>query len=207
MLLSIAVVYASQVPLRLYGNLGYYYTYTKADSGVEGEAVNYIGSLNASSFLWKPWLATLDMGGTVSATNTSTQSSGGDQQAEFLSSRMRLNILPRSRVPLNITYYSSNNLDLGDSSNLFGFAGNYRTRFLGIRQNFISRGGNRADVWYNQRIRTTDDLGELSDETVGFHLKARTAQQNFYTRGSYQTRDSSLIENKTTNGAISLMHQ
>ncbi len=205
-LLSSTLAYASQAPLRLYGNLGYYYTYTKADSGVEGEAVNYIGSLSASSFLWKPWLATLDMGGTVSATNTSTQS-GANQEAEFLSSRLRLNVLPRSRVPLNITYYSSNNLDLGDVSNVFGLGGNYRTRYLGIRQNFISRGGNRGDIWYNQRIRSTDDLGDLSDETVGFHLKARTSRQNFYTRGSYQTRDSSLVENKTTNGALSLMHQ
>lgn len=207
MLCSVALVHASQkTPLRLYGNLGYYYTYTKADSGVEGETVNYIGSLNASSFLWRPWLATLDMGGTISATNASAQS-GASQEAEFLSSRIRLNFLPRSRVPLNITYYSSNNLELSDVSNIFGFAGNYRTRFLGVRQNFISRGGNRGDVWYNQRVRTTDDLGDLSDETLGFNIKARTSKQNFYTRGSYQTRDSSLIENKTTNGAISLMHQ
>ena len=185
-------VWAAPKPVNLYGNLGFYYTYARADGGAQGENNFVVGTLNADSYIWKPWFVTLKLGGT----STASYSTVGENTQEnyLLSSRADMRILPKSRMPLSLSFYSNNNLDPNTSDDSFGYdkyklGYDLKTRFFGARQSFIGRSGNQMDLWYQNRLRGAKGIGGLIDETVGAKIKSRYANHNLYVNGTYQVRE------------------
>ncbi|MDH5217962.1 MAG: hypothetical protein OEX19_09720, partial [Gammaproteobacteria bacterium] len=198
--------YALQKPLQLSGNLGYYYTYSQTDGGARGENTYFVGALNADSYLYRPWFATLNLGGTGSSTYSAVEANS--KQSYLMSSRATFRLLPLSRVPLTLSYYSNNDLDPNTSSasyrDLLGYG--FKTRFFGAMQRFIGRGGNQVDIWYHNRMRGAEEIGDLTDQTVGGKIKSRYANHNFYATGTYQAREGGFTEKSTRSRNVSLMH-
>ncbi len=200
-------VAADQPPLRLFGNVGYFYSLSEADGGGHTESTQLTGALNASGYFWQPWFATGDAGVTISASNATSGSS--QSKVKLLSTRANFDLLPASRYPFRMGYTSSDNvidwINTGQQ-HLIELGEDYRSRYFTARQALISTGGDRADIWYSKRSWDSD-LGELSsDQTLGLKYRWRAQRHNFYLSGSYQERDSSVLDGQSKNSLLAFTH-
>ncbi len=197
---------AAQTPLKLYGDVGYFYTLSEADGGAQTENTYLIGSLNLNSYLWRPWFATFDGGGTISTSSNRTRAV--ETNTEVLSSRFNLELLPLSRFPLRLSYTSSDNsVDrLSKDGAIADFGQSFRTRDFLAKQSFIGRSGKRLDAWYNWKIRGSDNFGEMEDTNYGLKYDSRSRTQNFYASAIRQVQGRSLIDSVSTNTRLDLTH-
>ncbi len=194
-------------PLDFYGAVGYDYSSVASEGGGSAEGTRVLGSLNARGFLWQPWLATAEGGGTVSFNTNNAPAASS--QVDLLSGHFGLNVLPRSRFPFRLNYLQSESVVdwvNPDKPLLVDLGQTYHSRFLGLRQRLISKGGNYMDGWFNQRIRGTNENGDLRDDAVGITLRTRGEHQNLYATGSYQTRERTVVNDKAENTTLSLSH-
>jgi len=200
-------VAAEQPPLRLFGNVGYFYTLSEADGGGHSESTQLTGAFNANAYFWQPWFATADAGVTVSASNSSSGSSASD--VKLISTRANLDVLPASRYPFRLGFTSSDNVvDWINSSQplLVDLGQEYRSRYITARQGLMTVGGDRADAWYTKRSWDSDHSTKTSDQTVGLKLRTRAEHQNFYASGTFQERDSSVLSGKSENTILGFTH-
>ncbi len=197
---------AAQAPLNVYGDVGYFYTLSEADGGAQTENTYLIGSLNASAYLWKPWFATFDGGGTIST--SSNRTNVVETNTEVLSSRLNLEFLPLSRFPLRLSYTSSDNSvnRLNRDETIADFGQSFRTRDFFAKQSIIGRSGKRLDGWYNWKIRGSDNFGEMEDTNYGLKYDSRSRTQNFYASAIRQVQARSLVDNVSTNTRLDLTH-
>lgn len=197
---------AAQAPLKLYGDVGYFYTLSEADGGAQTENTYLIGSLNLNSYLWRPWFATFDGGGVISTSSNRTKAV--ETNTEVLSSRLNLEFLPLSRFPLRLSYTSSDNTvdRLNKDETIADFGQSFRTRDFLAKQSFIGRSGKRLDAWYNWKIRGSDNFGEMEDTNYGLKYDSRSRTQNFYASAIRQVQGRSLIDSVSTNTRLDLTH-
>ncbi|HFE39543.1 MAG TPA: hypothetical protein ENK06_14205, partial [Gammaproteobacteria bacterium] len=194
---------ASQFPGRVYGNLGFYYTGIRTEEGAKSNSTNTTLSLNMNSYVWKPWFATYDIGGTGSIAKN--QSSANTSSVDLLSTHLNFSLLPRSRYPFRLTFSTNDNVNDLLSGDLATGSRGYRSRYLNARQSFITLSGDRYDGWYTRRTRTYSGV-DLVDNTVGAKAKVRGKYQNLYANGTYQWRDNSVNSNQTKNIFGSVTH-
>ncbi len=196
------------VPLKLDGNVDYIFTRNENDGGSQSDSSNLVLGFNARTYLWRPWLGTLNVGGVGSIAKTDADTV--DSDTKLLSSRLLLKLLPRSRYPFHLTFNSSDNvIDWvnRDKPLLTNLGTEYRSRFFNVRQSYITLGGNRVDGWYSYRLRGIDENGSNKDGTLGMKVKWRLKDQNFYFKGTKSARKQTEIENKIDNNVLSLTHQ
>ncbi len=194
-------------PITFNGNIGYFYTLNENDGGSQADSSNLIGSLNADAYLWQPWFARLNAGGTVSIAKSEADTI--NSESKLLSSRLNLQVLPKSRFPFQLTFNSSDNAVEWvnkDKAELVDLGLDYRSRYFNVRQSYITLGGNRLDAWYSQRMRGSDINGDLKDNTYGAKAKWRAKNYNLYLAGTMQTKEQSEIDQQRKNTVLSLMH-
>jgi len=194
-------VSSPNTPIRAYGNLGYFFTYTEADQGAVGN--NTVGtlSLNADSYIWRPWFATLNVGGTSSMSRSQTETTSGN--VDILQTHGEFSLLPRSRFPFRLSFNTNNNVSEWGMIPTFGE--DYRSQYVNARQSVITRSGDRFDVWYTSRSRNYFDTKYL-DDTVGGKLKIRGTHYNLYSNGTYQERKKEGSKDETKNALASVTH-
>ncbi len=207
-----APVHAVQKQLDVSGSLGYNYRSWELLGGGDASALSedsqYLGNINASGWLIEPWLATVQMGAAISV--TTQNNAAGVRESRPISTHLGLNLLPRSRTPFYLRYAETRRvtqwLDTARPS-LLDLDQDYRTRFLSLRQRFITGGGNQLDGWFQQWIRGVGDDGELRDRAVGLSLKTRTPEQNLYAWGKYQISERSALGGESRNLSLNLTHR
>ena len=193
----------SSFPGHISGNLGFFYSHNRADEGAKNTSLHSLLGLNLSSYLWRPWFSTYDIGGTASVTNN--KSGVGSNRVDVLNTHFNFSLMPRSRYPFRLTYTTNDDVDewISSKATILDLGNQYRSRYLNARQSYITRKGDRYDGWYSRRSRTYSGV-DLVDNTFGAKAKVRGKQQNLYANGTYQWRDNSLNSNQTKNivGAV-----
>jgi len=195
----------SNFPGKVYGNLGFFYTGTQTGEGARSNSTNTTLSLNLDSYVWRPWFATYNIGGTGSVTKN--ESSIGSSSVDLLSTHADFSLLPRSRYPFRLTMSTNDNIDdwLSSEKTVINFGTQYKSRYLNARQSFITLAGDRYDGWYTRRSRNYSGIDQ-TDNTFGAKAKVRGKSQNFYANGTYQFRENSANSNETKNIVGSAVH-
>jgi len=188
------------VPTRVYGNLGYYFTHTRADGGAKGNTTVGTLSLNADSYIWRPWFATLNVGGSGSL--SSSETAVDTHNVDLLETHLDFSLIPRSRYPFRLTYNTNNNVTDWDLKIIpTQFGQEYRSQYLNMRQSLITRSGDRYDAWYTLRTRNYYE-NKLTDDTFGLKAKTRGSKYNLYANGTYQQRKNDSRPNDLTKNIV-----
>ncbi len=189
---------------KIYGNIGFHFTGTRAGGGSESNAAYTTISANANSFLWRPWFATYDLGATAS--KLKSYSGASSNSVNLLYTHLNFSLLPKSRFPFRLSASYGNDVDSwGVKSFNWLDVGDKQSLYFNARQSYITRKGDRFDAWYTQRARNYFDA-ELDDKTVGAKIKTRGKHQNTYANASYQKRQNSLTSLETSNVIGSVTH-
>jgi len=194
----------SYAPVKVYGNIGFHYTGTRAKEGAESNSAYTTLSANARSYLWRPWFATYSLGGTASVLQS--DSGTNSSRTNLLYSHFDFSMLPKSRFPFRFNMSYGNDVESWGVGSLDWLdMGDKQTLYMNARQSYITRKGDRIDGWVTHRTRNYFDA-ELKDLTYGAKVKTRGKYQNLYANGSYQTRSNSVTDLETTNVIAAMTH-
>lgn len=189
------------------GSVGYNYRSLQGDAGAESTSHQGLGSLSVNSYLWRPWVGTMDLSTTVATNATTTEGKdAGSTEADsrILTGDLNLNILPQSRAPLNLRYaqtdtridYKAVNTD----SIIVLNDGDATAKKLGLTQSYVWEAGHRLRAIYDNNEWTSDKNGDYTDETVGAEMDFRGAGYHMISNAKKQesTRSIGSLVNQTT---------
>lgn len=127
----------SNFPGRVYGNLGFFFTGTETEEGDKSNTTNTTLSLNLDSYVWRPWFATYNVGGTGSVTKN--ESAVDSSSVDLLSTHLDFSLLPRSRYPFRFTMSTNDNVDewLSSEPTVVDFGSRYRSRYYTKLYSFV----------------------------------------------------------------------
>lgn len=128
-------------PIRWGGSLGYSLQQNSSSSGARSSSQATLANMNASSYIYAPWLATISGRlGVVSGLAGSSSSESGGQDSQHKNSSLvgggEVNILPNSRFPFQAYVDRS---DSRASGNLV--SQDYVNTRFGLRQNYRAEDG------------------------------------------------------------------
>lgn len=149
---------------------GGYAEYQLRQQGRDGQQDSVVQLLttraNLATYLWQPWIATLDGG--VGLTFSRAEGNSSESRGELLTGEARLNVLPRSPFPFQAFYERR---DSRVDSELVG--PDFRVTSFGFLQRYAPPGGARASISY----RRTDDEQSASDRSAPSRMNAQDAWQ------------------------------
>ncbi len=184
---------AEAAPVRVWGDLTAVYRERDFNAGSD-KAIDtlFVSTINASSYIWKPWFALVD--GNLSITTDNRENS--DQvnvDNKYLRGKFRLNLFPSSRFPL-LFYVEKTNNERYDEL----FARNIVNTVIGVRQQYISLDGRQ---YYSAKVERTEreDIDQESFTNDLLDLKARYKMTNSVLFGNV---DYSRIEKPTRDDAV-----
>lgn len=197
-------------PLELGGDIGY--TYRSLTSDVAGDSFSnqLRGGVTAKTWLWQPWLVTLDLGmrGTVDKSQTDHVGVTTRNTARILTGDLNLGILPQSRTPLSISFRASDSrVDTVTGDNpLTGLGGReYSTQRLEIKQRYFTENGHRLMAYFDQNH--WDSNGDTYDDwLLGADMSMRMRKQTLTAKASYQNSDYSVLDQNTKISVINVDH-
>lgn len=202
---------AGALPVDVSGSLGY--TFRALDSEVHEVASNQlVGNLYASSYVWKPWFATVVGGVTMALDSSEIEENGGttNNDSTILTGDVGLNVLPQSRLPFQLRYMRTDTRvdETGVRNNLVTLAEDYQTEQLEARQSYVTSTGNRVDARYDTRSWESDLSGAYEDDRYGidFDWRPQSQRQRLTGRTSYQTTDQSRTDRHQQNVIVDFDH-
>lgn len=101
--------YRSSSPVRVWGDISFLYRNRDVDGGARTatQSLN-TARINASSYIWRPWFATMD-GGLTFFDDRNKTSGQGSVESDFLTGNLRFSLFPGSRFPFQFSYNESRN--------------------------------------------------------------------------------------------------
>ncbi|VAW83108.1 hypothetical protein MNBD_GAMMA16-431 [hydrothermal vent metagenome] len=194
-------------PITLSGSLGFNYRTLGAPEGRRTVSRQGLGSLYASSYIYRPWLATADMALTLSMDGS--ESSGGKSQevetkSSIVSGVLNLNVLPKSRTPFNLRYSVTDtrvdNAALSSDALIVLADGDATTSKLGLTQSYIAEGGHRVRFIYDNNSWESDNNGIYEDQTAAIEIDMRGPRQRLTLNGKVNeaTRSKTASRNEST---------
>ncbi len=177
-------------PLTISGSLGLNYRTLTSPEGRRTVSRQGLGSLYASSYLYRPWLATTDMALTLALDGS--ESSGGISQnvetkSSILAGVINLNVLPKSRTPFNLRYSMTDtrvdSTALSSDALIVLGGGDSTTRKLGLTQSYIAEGGHRARIIYDNNRWESDNNGIYEDQTAAINIELLGSKQRLTLNG------------------------
>ncbi len=117
-------------PIRYWGNVVYDFREERV-AGVPRVMQNLISTdLNATSYLWQPWVAIVTAGLGISVAKVSDSESAGTDT--FLTGRVRLNLFPQSRFPFEVrAEHGDTRVDSGAGPSI-----DYKYTLLSLQQRY-----------------------------------------------------------------------
>jgi len=181
-------------PVRYWGSIGYEQRNETINSS-EYMLQTFTTKLNASTFLWQPWIAQVNGGLGINTSTTDTMDGKG--KSTFGTGNASLTLLPASRFPFEIHYDKNDNkLDTRPS----GADPSYRTTRYGLSQRYRTLAGNTQymvsydrNIWESALLSA--DHQDLLHLDITHSLDKNTFQINGDTTNNerQQTNESSLI--------------
>ncbi|MGI9320301.1 MAG: hypothetical protein ACR2O5_02725 [Thiogranum sp.] len=147
-------------PIRFWGELGYDFRLETFEGGDDLTENAGIVKLNASSFIYQPWLATVEGGLGLNLRRTKVGS--GDSDNDTVVGDGMLRVFPQSRFPFEAFAERSNSNTDGDLSGL----DIKRTRY-GFLQRYTTKKGAGFRLGYERSDLTNDVTGDRSANQLG----------------------------------------
>ena len=190
-----AVTYVNPNPLRVWGDFNTIYRTRYSDAG-ESTASNWlnIATINASSYIWRPWFAIVD-GGLGLSVDKSYFSEQESVKNKYTTGRFRFNLFPTSRFPFEL-YFSQSRNELDD--NLLDR--DIITTEHGIAQQYRSQDGKhhyRAE--YKNNTREDGRFDRLEGQRLIFSGNNQFSRHTIATDIQFDTVDNRL-EDEQANG-------
>jgi len=167
-------------PIRFWGDLGYEFrTEVIRDNDNLTQHLT-TANLNAATYLWRPWFATL-RGGLGLAWNAVAR---GDENGRrsIVNGNARFSLLPVSRFPFELRY---DRIDSEVTGELLGTP--YVNTRWGVTQRYRARGGNaNLLAGYDRNIQEREGEPNYSNDLFRFGLSQRFGKQFLQVNGSRQ---------------------
>ncbi len=203
------MVVAKGDPLNLSGSIGFNYRSLSQTDGDKVVSNQLQGTINASTYLWQPWFATV--GGRLSVTLDSadyTYSAGQrNNDSQIITGELDLNVLPRSRTPLSLIFYTSDSrVDTQSDSNLLVDSGqDYKTHRLDLRQTWMTSNNNYFQGRFSKG-RWVSGSDSFDDQNVGLEARLNFPGQTLTTTLNSQTTSYSKLDKETENRLLDVDH-
>ena len=199
-----------RAPIEVGGDLGY--TFRSLTSDVTGDSLSHQlrGGIKAKTWLWQPWLVTVDLGlrGTFDDSQTDNVGVTTSHTAQILTGDLNLGILSQSRTPLTVSFRASDSrVDTVTGDNpLTGLGGReYSTQRLAVKQRYFTENGHRLMAYFDQNH--WDSNGDTYDDwLVGADMSVRLPKQTLTAKASYQNSDYSVLDQNTKTSVINVDH-
>lgn len=188
-------------PLNVSGSVGFNYRLFD-NSGDQTESKMTLGTLRANSYVWRPWLGTVDGSVTAALDSSDTElTQDGNREtttseSQIYSGVINLNMFSQSRAPFNLSWQASdsridNNI-VGPNTLIVLGDGDFESTHLSVRQAFITGRGDRFAAVYDKTDWTSARNGEFTDDLFGVEMDLKLPQQRVTARATQQTSEHSL---------------
>jgi len=189
-------------PQRVWGELSSTYRERQSGSG-DGRNTEWenMGSIAASSYIWRPWFALVN--GQLNLTVNETDTSGRPAtESEFVTGDLHLSLFPTSRFPFS-AYYIENRSQFDDVV----FDSDVKTTEYGLRQlyrSFDGRHNFRAE--YENDQRSDSERDDFLAERLIFATDNRLADQLIDTDITLDTVENKDADEHTDRYSITVDH-
>lgn len=197
-------------PIEWNGDLGYSLRILSGDSSGDATSQQLRGSINAKTWLWEPWLATVDLGlrGTWDTTDYDNSGLSSSNTASIITGDLDLGVLPRSRTPFQLSYrVSDTRVDAIDIENPLTTLGGreFRTSRLSMKQSYFTSNGQRFQARYDNN-RWKSNVDNYADWLLGGEMSLKLPKQTLQAKVSYQDREASVLNQNTQTTIINVDH-
>ncbi len=182
-------VSADAIPIDVSGSVGYDFRSLKDPQGTQTIDHQLLGTLNISTFIWRPWLATTELAFTGTFDDTKYDNSSSTAKTEILTGEMHLNVLPQSRSPFQLIFTESDSRvdNFSVDQPLVTFKDQYKTRRLQLMQSYITDGGNRFQGIYDRNTYDSKNTGNFSSDKFGLEGDIRLPRNHIIGNANYET--------------------
>ena len=103
LLVTALPVAAEMPPIDWSGSIGY--TYRSLSTPNEDTTSNqFLGTLNAATYFWRPWFAQVNGHATMTLDNTDSSPSNHSTESNIVTGELNLSVLPQSSTPFTLDY-------------------------------------------------------------------------------------------------------
>ncbi len=189
------------VPVRVWGDLSGVYR-SRDFNAAKDNSTDWlsISTINASSYIWRPWFALIDGG--VSMTTDNRENSNNEKvDNKYASGKIRFNLFPGSRFPLLLYAVKSNN-DRYDKT----LSRTIVDTSVGMRQQYTSMDGKQFYSGNVEHKKREDiDQESFTNDVVDFKARYRMKDNAFYGNVDYSGIEKPNRDD-ATNYAITARH-
>lgn len=201
-------------PAEVTGSVGYNYRALNGPGDNKTASNQFLVNLRANSYLWEPWLATVEGGVTLTQDaaeikNTNPASGARNTDTSIVTGELNLNVLPQSRTPFGLRYLASNSrVDAGRISSAPVMFTNldFDTRRLELRQSYLTEQNDRFMVRYDTSSWSSTTDGKYDDTLFGAEVDFRRPRHNLLVKLSQGKTEHSLASLRNENLIFDLSH-
>jgi hypothetical protein len=181
-------VTADAIPLDVSGSIGYDFRSLNDPQGMQTIDNQLLGTLNLSSYIWRPWLATTEMALTATFDSTDYDNSASNTNTKILTGELHLNVLPQSRTPFQLMFDESDSRvdNFSVDQPLVIYKDQYKTRRLELLQSYITDGGNRFAASYDRNTYDSRNTGNFLSNKFGLEGDVRLPHNHFVGNGNWE---------------------
>jgi hypothetical protein len=210
LLVTALPVAAEMPPIDWSGSIGY--TYRSLSTPNEDTTSNqFLGTLNAATYFWRPWFAQVNGHATMTLDNTESGSSNSTD-SNIVTGELNLSVLPQSATPFTLDYRRSDSrvdtttTSSTNNNNLITIGQDFTTERLGLTQSYITSGGDRYRAKYDYNQWDSSTSGTIEDKQVGLEMDLRKATQRLIAEGTVHTTDRLQTDETRDNLLLELDH-
>ncbi len=191
------------------GSVGYTYRAITGSSNSDASSNQLRAAINAQSYIWQPWFATLTAG--VRLTQDSTDYKGANTSTEttVLTGDLDLNVLSQSKTPFSLSYRTSDSrVDTVSLPNTVTTLGGreFTTRRLALRQSYFNDKGDRFQARYDRNEWESRGGEDYLDQLVGAEMNIRRPRHTLIGKTSYQEIERNVQDLRTDIVVVNVDH-
>jgi len=181
--------FASAIPVDVSGSIGYNFRSLKGPAGRDTVDNQVLGTLNLSSYIWRPWLATTQLRLTGTYDNSNYNQDSARANSKIFTGQLILNALPRSRTPFQLNYTESDsrlsNFSVQDP--LVTYKDEFKIKALRLKQSYLTDSGNRYQAFYSTQHYDSHKTGKFVDDKYGITSDVRLPRHHILGNANYET--------------------
>lgn len=191
------------------GSVGYTYRAITGSSSSDASSNQLRAAVNAQSYLWQPWFATLTAGLRLTQDATDYQGAGTKTDTTVLTGDLDLNVLSQSRTPFSLSYRSSDSrVDTVQLPNTVTTLGGreFTTQRLALRQSYFNNQGDRFQARYDRNTWETRGGEDYLDHLIGAEMNLRRPRHTLIAKSSYQEIERNVMDQQTDTVVVNVDH-
>ncbi len=191
------------------GSAGYTYRAIIGSTSSDASSNQLRGAVNAQSYLWQPWFATLTAGLRFTQDATNYEGAGTSTNTSILTGDFDLNVLSQSKTPFSLTYQTSDSrVDTVSLPNTVTTLGGreFTTRRLALRQSYFNDRGDRFLGRYDRNTWETRGGEDYLDQLVGLEMNVRRPRHTLSAKTTYQEIERNVLDQRTDNFVVNVDH-